>query len=141
MRTLVATLALATLAIPASDAAQWTPSAWVDEGTIELRTTDPGADPHWFPVWFAVIDGQVYVRLGSRAAGRFDRNVTKPVLGVRIAGSTFEHVNAVLTPDRVDAVRAAMADKYWLQGDVVVRHMSHPYTLRLEPAPAAPPSP
>ena len=138
MRTLVAILALAALSIAASDAAEWTPTAWVSESTIELRTTDAGAEPHWFPVWFAVIDGQIYVRLGSRAAGRFDRNVTKPVLGVRIAGSTFEHVNAIPAPDMIEKVTAAMADRYWLQGDVVVRHMAHPYTLRLEPtAPAS----
>lgn len=138
MRTILAATALAVLAVSAVLATDWTPTAWVDEGTVELRTTDPGAEPHWFPVWFVVIDGQLYVRLGSRAAGRFDRNVSKPVLGVRIAGTTFERVNAVEAPEMTPRVTTAMADKYWLHGDFIVRRMSHPYTLRLELAATAP---
>ena len=133
---LVASAALLLASRPAV-AADWTPRAWADEGTVELRTTDPGEAPHWFPVWLAVIDGQLYVRLGTRAAGRFDRNVTKPVIGLRIAGQTFERVRGVLAPDMTDAVTATMKEKYWLHGDIIVRHMSHPYTMRLEPEPAA----
>jgi hypothetical protein len=129
---LVAVLAGAAGAAPPD----WTPAAWTDENTVELRTTDPGDEPHWFPVWVVTIDGQLYVRLGSRAAGRFDRNLTKPVVGVRIAGRTFERVRGVIASDRVAPVAAAMKDKYWLQGDFVIRHMDHPYTIRLEPEPA-----
>ncbi len=128
---LVATCAARAFAGPA----EWTPTAWADENTVELRTTDPGDEPHWFPVWLAVIDGQLYVRLGSRAAGRFDRNVTKPVLGVRIAGKTFDHVRGVLAPEMTERVTTAMANKYWTQGDFIVRRLNHPYTLRLEPEP------
>ncbi len=113
--------------------ADWNPAAWSHESTVELRTTDPGDPPHWFPVWLAVIDGQLYVRLGSRAAARFDRNVTKPVLGVRIAGKEFARVRGVVVPEMKQRVQDAMAEKYWLQGDVIVRHMDHPYTMRLEP--------
>jgi len=116
-------------------AADWTPQAWTNESTVELRTTDPGQEPHWFPVWLVVIDGQLYVRLGSRAAGRFDRNVSKPVIGVRIAGKTFEQVRGVQAPDMVEKVAAAMGQKYW--SDLFVAYMSHPYTLRLEPVPGA----
>ena len=115
--------------------AVWNPPAWVAENTVELRTTDPGEEPHWFPVWHVVLDGKLYVRLGSRAAGRFDRNGTKPVIGVRIAGNTFERVRGILAPEMVERVQAAMADKYWTQADFIVRRMSHPYTLRLEPEP------
>ena len=111
----------------------WTPDAWTSENTVEIRTTDPAAEPHWFPVWFVVLDGQVYVRLGSRAAGRFDRNLTKPVVAVRIAGKTFEHVRGVVVPEMTDRVQAAMAEKYWLEGDFIVRRIHHPYTMRLEP--------
>jgi hypothetical protein len=135
MLSAVVVACLASPALAAADGA-WNPTAWAAESTVELRMTDPGAEPHWFPVWLAVIDGQLYVRLGSRAAGRFDRNVTKPIVGVRIAGQTFERVRAVMAPEMVDKVTAAMADKYWTQGDVIVRRLSHPYTLRLEPAPA-----
>jgi hypothetical protein len=115
----------------------WTPAAWTDENTVEIRTTEPGEEPHWFPVWVVTIDDQIYVRLGSRAAGRWDRNTAKPIVGVRIAGKTFERVQGVLAPDMIPRVTAAMKDKYWLQGDGLIRHMSHPYTVRLEPAPAA----
>jgi len=125
---------LSALALPALAAdPEWTPAAWSAESTVELRTTDPGVEPHWFPVWLAVIDGQLYVRLGSRAAARFDRNVTKPIIGVRIAGKTFERVRGIMAPEMVDKVTAAMADKYWTQGDFIVRRMNHPYTMRLEP--------
>ena len=125
---------LALLAVaPAWGADGWTPTAWTGENTVELRTTEPGTAPHWFPVWLAVIDGQMYVRLGSRAAARFDSNATKPIIGVRIAGKTFDRIRGVLAPEMTDRVTAAMRDKYWLQGDIVVRHMNHPYTMRLEP--------
>ncbi len=135
---LAASIAVTLLAGPLR-AAEWAPTAWTAEETVELRTTDPGAEPHWFPVWFVVIDGALYVRLGSRAAGRFDRNVSKPVIGVRIAGKTFERVQGILAPERIEQVTAAMADKYWLHGDWIVRRMAHPYTLRLEPVPEAAP--
>jgi hypothetical protein len=113
--------------------AEWNPSAWTSEDTVSLRTTDPGDKPHWSPVWLVVVDGQLYVRLGSRAAGRFDRNTTKPLMGVRIAGKEFDRVRGVVAADMKAKVEEAMADKYWLQGDVIVRHMDHPYTMRLEP--------
>ena len=113
--------------------AEWNPSTWTSEDTVSLRTTDPGDQPHWSPVWLVVIDGQLYVRLGSRAAGRFDRNTTKPLMGVRIAGKEFDRVRGVVAADMKAKVEEAMAGKYWLQGDVIVRHMDHPYTMRLEP--------
>jgi len=134
MRIAVVLLSLAALAAPPSHAAtDWTPPAWADENTVELRTTDPGSQPHWFPVWHVVLDDQLYVRLGSRAAGRFDRNATKPIMGVRIAGKTFERVRGVIVPEMTERVAAAMRDKYWTQADILVRYMSHPYTMRLEP--------
>jgi hypothetical protein len=139
MRTLAAAATIVAALVAAgagATPADWTPDAWADENTVELRTTDPGDAPHWFPVWVVTIDGQLYVRLGSRAAGRFDRNVGKPIVGVRIAGKTFERVEGVLAPDMVERVVAAMADKYWLQGDFFIRRMDHPYTLRLDPSAA-----
>jgi hypothetical protein len=117
-----------------ADEPGWTPAAWANESTVELRTTETGSEPHWFPVWLVVIDGRLYVRLGSRAAGRFDGNVSKPVVGVRIAGKTFEHVRGVVVPDMADKVTAAMHAKYW--GDVLVQWVHHPYTMRLEPVPS-----
>jgi hypothetical protein len=138
MRTILALLLMVVSFASRVVGAGWMASAWTDENTIELRTTDSGAEPHWFPVWFAVIDGALYVRLGSRAAARWDRNVTKPIVGARIAGTTFERVRGVLAPEMAERVAAAMAERYWLQGDVLIRRLDHPYTLRLEPEPAAP---
>ena len=132
-RLLAAALLALLMAMPSQAASDWTPAAWADQNTVDLRTTAPGSEPHWFPVWLAVIDGQMYVRLGSRAAERFDGNATKPIVGVRIAGKTFDRVRGVLAPEMTDRVTAVMRDKYWLQGDIFVRHMNHPYTLRLEP--------
>ena len=116
-------------------AAEWTPRAWADVSTVELRTTAPGEGEHWFPVWLVVIDDQVYVRLGPRAAGRIEKNQTAPVVGVRIAGQQFERVRGVPAPDYAERVGKAMAAKYW--GDLVLHFFSHPLTLRLVPEPAA----
>jgi hypothetical protein len=135
MRTALAALLGFVVSASAIAPAVWNPPAWVAENTVELRTTDPGGEPHWFKVWHVVLDGQLYVRLGSRAAGRFDRNVSKPVMGVRIAGNTFERVRGVLAPEMTERVTAAMKDKYWTQADFIVRRMNHPYTMRLEPEP------
>ena len=126
-----ALLALLTLVTVPARAADWTPSAYADESTLELRTTAAGEGEHWFPVWLVVIDDQVYVRLGSRAAGRIERNTTAPYVGVRVAGQEFARVRGTPTPEKTDAVAQAMGAKYW--SDVIVRHFNHPLTLRLAP--------
>jgi hypothetical protein len=109
----------------------WTPTAWQEESTVELRTQAPGEEAHWFKVWFVVLDGQLYVRLGGRASKRFEDNTTRPVIAVRIAGKEFPRVTGVPVPDMAEQVAAAMADKHW--SDVFVRYMDHPLTLRLTP--------
>jgi hypothetical protein len=73
----------------------------------------------------------VYIRLGSRAAGRMESNVIKPIVKVRIAGQVFDHVTAEPAPAAAAAVAAAMHDKYW--SDVFVRYFDHPLTMRLVP--------
>src|SRR5438067_1677561 len=93
-----------------------------------------GEPAHWFSVWLVVIDDQVYVRLGPRAAGRIEKNVAAPYVGVRILGQQFERVRAEPAPDHAERVAKAMAAKYW--SDLVVHHFSHPLTLRLAPEPA-----
>ena len=129
---LVALLAFATVVCADAPATSWDPARWSAEDTVELRTTAPGEEPHWFKVWLVVLDGQLYVRLGGRAAGRFESNVTKPVIGVRIAGLEFDHVTGTAAPAMVGNVADAMADKYW--SDVFVRFVNHPLTLKLAPA-------
>jgi hypothetical protein len=121
------------LLVPPAAAAEWNPKAWADDSTLELRTQASGEDAHWFPVWLVVLDDQLYVRLGSRAADRIATNATAPFVGVRIDGAEFERVRTEPAPDRADAVAKAMGDKYW--SDVVIRYFDHPMTLRLVPAP------
>lgn len=123
------TLLLASMA--RAQAPAWNPVAWSSEDTLELRTQAPGEDPHWSPVWLVVVDGQLYVRLGGRATGRFEESVSKPIVGVRIAGQQFETVRGVPAPEKAEAVSRAMADKYW--SDVFIRLVSHPLVLRLVP--------
>ncbi len=89
-------------------------------------------------MWLVVIDDQLYVRLGSTAARRIERNTTAPYVKVRIAGREFDKVKAVATPEMTDQVAAAMADKYWL--DIFVRSFRHDLTARLVAEPSAPPT-
>lgn len=122
-------------------AAPWDPAAFAKEDTLKLRTIGPQEGEYWFKVWLVVIDGQVYVRLGTRAAERVEANTTAPVLGVEVAGHRFDRVRGVPAPEFADRVAKAMADKY--TSDIIVRFMSHPLTLRLVPeeTPAAAASP
>lgn len=109
----------------------WDPRAFARESTLELRTVDAGEGEHWFPVWLVVIDDEVYVRLGSRAARRIEGNPTAPAVGLRVAGRQFDRVRAETAPDRVAQVAEAMAHKYW--SDLLIRFFPHPLTLRLVP--------
>ena len=124
-------LVLASVARAGAPATAWEPTRWGAEETVELRTTEAGEEPHWFKVWLVVLDGQLYVRLGGRAAGRVESNETKPALGVRIAGLEFDDVVGTPVPDMAGPVADAMADKYW--SDVFIRFVDHPLTLRLAP--------
>ncbi len=129
------------LLLPALGAAQWNPDAFSKEDTLKLRTTAPNENEHWFPVWLVVIDGQIYVRLGTRAADRVQTNTTSPYLGVEVASQRFDHVRGVPAPEYADRVAKAMADKY--TSDIFVHLFSHPMTLRLVPEgpPATPAAP
>jgi hypothetical protein len=126
-------MAFATIILsPLAHAADgWTPEAWSGHDTLELRTSVPGEGEYWFPVWLVVLDGQVYVRLGSKAVGRVEKNERRPYLGVRVAGLQFDHVKGTPAPEMAEKVSAAMGEKYW--SDVFMRWFEHPLTLRLEP--------
>jgi hypothetical protein len=114
----------------------WDPAAFRDLDTLEFLTVGPDEGPHWSTVWLVVLDDHVYVRLGARAAGRMERNTTKPYVRVRIGGKEYERVRTDDAAAVAGKVADAMAAKYTT--DVFVRYMSHPMTLRLEPEPAAP---
>jgi hypothetical protein len=132
MRAAIATL-LSSLLLTVCWAAPagWTPAEWSGEKTLELTTDVPSEGSYTFPVWLVVIDGQVYVRLGTRAADRVRGSKSAPLVGVKVAGHQFDHVRCEPAPDAVSRVDEAMAKKYW--SDVVVHHMSHPLTCRLVP--------
>ncbi|MFI5366686.1 MAG: hypothetical protein ACHQ4J_13800 [Candidatus Binatia bacterium] len=118
-------------AAPRAFATGWESTTFAKEDTLKLRTNCPSEGEYWFPVWLVVIDGQVYVRLGGRAAGRVQCNSTSPFLGVDVAGQRFDHVRGVPVPEYAERVAKAMADKY--TSDIFVRFFSHPLTLRLVP--------
>jgi hypothetical protein len=120
------------LLVGVASGAEWNPRAWADQDTLDLRTKNPEEEPHWSPVWLVVLDdGQVYVRLGSRATRRIENNETKPIVAVKIAGQEFDRIVGTPAPDKAEQVAKAMADKYW--SDVLVRLVDHPLTLRLAP--------
>jgi hypothetical protein len=111
--------------------AEWTPAAWADESTVTLRTAKPGGDPHWFPVWLAVLDDdQLYVRLGRKASARFEEN--GPIVGVRIAGKEFDRIRWESVPDLVPRIDAAIDEKYW-SNSLIEWAATHPLTVRLRP--------
>ncbi len=129
-RFLAAAIACALLATAPALAA-WDPQAFSKEDTLEFLTVGPGEGEHWSTVWLVVIDGQVYIRLGSRAADRMTQSTTQPYLKVRIAGHQFDRVKAEPAPDMVEKVAAAMGDKY--TSDVLIKYFNHPLTMRLTP--------
>jgi hypothetical protein len=132
----VAILAAGLAPAPARATAGWDPAAFGSESTLQLLTIGPEEGEHWTTVWLVVLDDQVYVRLGGRAAGRVERNTTAPYVKVRIAGRQFDRVRAEPVPEMVAPVAAAMGEKYW--SDLLIRFVPHPLTLRLVPEEAAP---
>ena len=133
MRAVIATLLSSLLlAVCWAAPAGWTPAEWAGEKTLELTTDVPSEGSYTFPVWLAVIDGQVYVRLGNRAAGRVQGSKSAPLVGVKVAGHQFDHVRCEPAPDAVPRVNEAMAQKYYWS-DKVVHHMAHTLTCRLVP--------
>lgn len=128
----VATLLIVT-ALARSAVAGWDPQAFSKENTLEFLTVGAEEGEHWSTVWLVVIQGQVYIRLGSRATERMQKNTTKPYVKLRIGGQELDHIEAQITPEMTEPVAKAMAAKYW--SDVLVRHFNHPLTMRLAPAP------
>ncbi len=119
------------LAATVAHAADWTPEKWTDEETLQFRTDCPDEGEYWSYVWVVVLDGDAWVRLGSRAAGRVDCSRTKPLTSIKIAGQQFDDVEMVNTPEMAERVAAAMAQKY--SSDLFVHYFNHPYTMKLVP--------
>ncbi len=89
------------------------PATFADRGTIELLSVVPDEGEHWSTVWFVLIDGAVYVRLGSRAATRIERSSTAPRLKVRVAGKDVYAMRYEKAPEMAERINAAMYEKYW----------------------------
>jgi len=127
----IGSLALSLIALAAPASAGWDPARFADESTLDFLTVSPADGEHWSRVWLAVIEDQVYIRLGSRAAARIEGNIRKPTVSVRIGKEEFAGVEAIPAPEMADAVAAKMAEKYTT--DIFVRHLSHPLTMKLVP--------
>ena len=94
-------------------APHWDPASIADCGTIELLTVVPEEGEHWSTVWFVVIDGTMYVRLGPRAASRIEKNSTAPRLKLRVSGKEVHQMRYEKAPEMAERIAAAMAEKYW----------------------------
>ncbi len=107
----------------------WDPASFGKQDTLQFLTVGPQDGEHWSTVWVVVIDGNPYIRLGSRAAGRIEQNTTAPYVKIKIADQQFDKVKVEPAPEMADKVAAAMAQKYWF--DMLVHYMNHPLTARL----------
>jgi hypothetical protein len=109
----------------------WDAEALRNESTLDFLTVNSKEGEHWSRVWLVVIDDEVYIRLGSRAAERMEANSGAPFVKVRVAGRQYDRVRAVATPEQAAIVAKAMADKY--RSDLIIRFFPHPLTMRLRP--------
>ena len=117
------------MGVAAGDDPQWTPAAWEDVDTFEILTVGPEEGEYWSKLWPVLIDDQLFVRLGSRATERVQRNTVTPYVSVKIASQRFDRVRLEHAPDYREAVADAMAAKYW--SDLFIRWFPHPMTGRL----------
>jgi hypothetical protein len=101
------------IALFAAAAAGWSPAAIADRGTVEFLTVGPDEGEHWSTVWFVVIDGTMYFRLGPRAAGRIEKNTTAPRVKLRTSETDVHSMRYEQAPEMADRIAAAMAEKYW----------------------------
>jgi hypothetical protein len=134
--TMLALLAIASVGVIACAGAapavkSWDPAAFRTLDTLQFKTVGADEGEHWSTVWLVVLDDQVYVRLGSRAAARMRSNTTAPTVAVRIGGREYPRVRAEEAAAMAPQVAAAMGEKYW--SDVLIRHVPHDLTMRLVP--------
>ena len=104
--------------------------AFTDESTLEVLTVDQSAQEHWSKFWLVVINGQMYLRLGTRGVARIEGNTKKPFVSIKIAEQRFDNVRVIPEPGMAEQVAAAIAKKY--PSDLIIRWIPHPLTVRLE---------
>jgi hypothetical protein len=125
---LILLVALSSSRVRADDIHDWGLSG--GESTLEVLTVDFQGQEHWSTFWWVLLEGKLYLRLGTRGAARVQENRNKPFVSVRIGGQRFDDVRVVPAPQAAEAVADAMAKKYPL--DLFVRWLPHPLTVRLE---------
>lgn len=130
-RVLLFSVLLALGTAVAVDAA-WTPEEWENGSTLRFETLDNARQPHWSTVWYVVLYGDVYARLGTASAKHIESNSKSPYVRVDIGGQRFDDVRADPANDMAKTVDAAMADKY--PTDILFRFLPHPLTIRLRAA-------
>lgn len=120
------------IAAPAT-AQVWDTASLSDESTLEFLTDCPDEGPHWSPVWLVEVDGSLWVRLGKKAADRFDCSATRPYAAIRIAGQEYPRVEMRNEPELTEDVDRAMRAKY--RTDFLIGWFAtHRYIMRLVPA-------
>jgi hypothetical protein len=93
----------------ADEPTSWDPPTLARENTLEFFTVGPQEGEHWSRVWVVAVDDQLSVRLGRRAATRFEKNATAPFVKVRISGHEFDHVRAEPALEMAERVAADAA--------------------------------
>ncbi len=126
----------------AAAAPQWNPAAFADQSTVEFLTVVPDEGEHWSTVWFVVIDGTVYFRLGPRAVARIERSSTAPRTQLRVSGKDVYPTRYEKAPEMAEKIAGAMYEKYWTDflGEPFRKLglTAPPVMLRLLPDAAAP---
>src|SRR5882724_13701313 len=92
------------LALCLAAAPPWKPATFADQSTVEFLTVAPDEGEHWSTVWFVVIDGAVYFRLGPRAAARIEKTTTAPRLKLRVAGKEVHPVRYEKAPEKAEEI-------------------------------------
>jgi hypothetical protein len=110
---LITTTTALVLAASVAAAAEWKAREFDEESILEFRTVNAEGEGHWSKVWLVVLDDQVYVNLGDRAAERLKTNATAPLVSVRVGDDEFENVRVEAAQELQPAVAQAIADKYW----------------------------
>ncbi len=131
MKSIIA--AVCVLLLSATSAfAEWRPADWADTSTLEFLTDCPDEGEKWSPVWLVVLDGEMYISLGSKAASRLACSRTAPKTSIKIEGELYEDVTLVPETALAQAIEDARWDKYWTNVLVGYFHHDH-YRLDYTP--------
>ena len=73
--------------------------AVTDASTREVLTVDQNAQEHWSKVWLVVMNGQLYLSLGTRSGARVEGNTKKPFVSIKSAEHRFDNVRVLPEPE------------------------------------------